>query len=227
MNINDLRYAGDYARTYGAKAIVYGPPGSAKTPLVGTAPRPLLLSCEAGLLSMRGSQVPTYQAFTADKIDEFFDWFFGSAESKQFDTLAVDSASQIADIYLQSILTGKSKSGNKKHGQQAYGDMAEACMKHFRKLYVMEQKHVYLISKENNGSDMKRPYFPGNVLNVEVPHMFDFILHLARHNVPGVPGNPLSFQCNQTIDILARNRTGNLADYEPPHFGQLIMKAMS
>lgn len=233
MNLSDIKNAGDFAKNYGVKTIIYGPPGSAKTPLVATCPRPLLLSCEAGLLGMRGSKVPTYQAFTTDSIEEFFTWWFGSNDNKNFDTLAIDSGSQIADIYLQDIFTGKSKSGNKMHGQAAYGKMAEECMKHFRKLYVMEYKHIYLIAKENDVGGMKRPYFPGNVLNVEVPHCYDFIIHTAKHNVPAQPqhnypamGQILTFQCNQTIDILARNRTGNLADYEPPHFGQLIAKAM-
>lgn len=226
MNLSDLKPASVFAQTYGAKCIIYGPPGSAKTPLINGAPRPLLLSTEAGLLSMRGSNVPTYQAFTIDTIEEFFEWFFNSNETKNFDTLAIDSGSQIAETYLQGILTGKSKSGNKKHGMQAYGDMATECLKHFRKLYVVPQKHIYMICKQNVEDGVSKPYFPGNVLNVEVPHMYDFILHLARHNVPSM-GQVLSFQCNGTIDILARNRTGNLNDFEPPDFGLIIKKAMS
>lgn len=225
MQFSDIKYAGNYARSYGAKALIFGPPGSAKTPLVSTAPRPLLLACEAGLLGMRGSQVPTYQAFTTDDIEGFFDWFFRSNESKQFDTLAIDSVSHIAEIYLQDILNGKSKSGNKLHGMAAYGKMAEDVQKHMRRCYMVDQKHIYGIAKEQEVSSQKRPYFPGNVLNVELPHMFDFILHLSKHNVPG-KGQLLSFQCNQSIDVLARNRTGNLDDFEPPHFGELIRKAL-
>ncbi len=225
MNLSDLRPASEFAKTYGCKSIIFGPPGSAKTPIVNTCPRPLLLSTEAGLLSMRKSNVPTYQAHTIDAIEEFFEWFFNSKEVDNFDTLAIDSGSHIADIYLQNILTGKSKSGKKMHGEAAYGQMAEDCMKHFRKLYFMPRKHVYMICKEGEFSGVKRPYFPGRLLNTLVPHDYDFILHLARHNVPSV-GQVLSFQCNGTIDVLARNRTGNLLDYEQPDFGLIVKKAM-
>ncbi len=226
MNINDLRPASAFAQQYGAKCIVYGPPGSAKTPLINTAPRPLLLSTESGLLSMRDSKVPTYQAQDIDAIEGFFDWFFSSKEADAFDTLAIDSGSHIADIYLQQILTGKSKAGNKMHGEAAYGKMGEECMKHFRKLYFHPRKHIYMICKEGDFGGVKRPYFPGKMLNTLVPHDYDFILHLAKHNVPGM-GQVLSFQCNGTIDVLARARTGNLNDYEEPNFGNLVAKAMS
>lgn len=225
MNIRDLKPAGEYSGAYGVKALIFGAPGSHKTPLINTAPRPILLACEPGLMSMRGSQVPTYQAFTTEAIEGFFDWFFNSNETKNFDTLAIDSSSQITDIYLQSILTGKSKSGNKLHGKAAYGAMADECLKHFRKLYFMPLKNIYLIAKETSFDGMKRPYFPGNVLNVEVPHMYDLILHLGIHNIPGM-GQLLSFQCRQTIDILARDRSGRLNDYEPPDFGKLVQKVM-
>src|ERR1017187_6838688 len=119
MNMNDLKPAKDYANMMGCKCIVFGPSGVGKTPLIQTAPRPLLLSIEPGLLSMRGSTVPTFVANDTQRIDEFFAWFYSSTETKNFDTLAVDSGSYMADVYLQAALKGTSKAGNKKHGMAA------------------------------------------------------------------------------------------------------------
>lgn len=226
MNIQSLRPARDFAVQYGCKSIIYGPPGSKKTPLINTCPRPLMLACEPGLLSMRGSNVPTFQAFTGAQIDEFFTWFFTSNERKNFDTLAIDSTSQMADIYLQEALNGTSKGGNKAHGLAAYGQMATNTMRHLRPLFFTECIHTYLIAKEGTKDNMKWPYYPGQQLLTDVPHMYDFILHVGIQNVPR-EGQVSAFRCNQSIDVLARNRTGNLNDFEPPHFGQLIQKAMS
>lgn len=226
MNLQSLRPASVFAQQYGAKALIYGPPGGRKTPTINTCPRPLLLACEPGMLSMRGSTVPTFQAFTGKLIDEFFLWFFSSNERKNFDTLAIDSVSQMADIYLQEALGGSSASGAKKHGLAAYGDMATKTMNHLRPLFFTENVHTYLIAKEGTKDGMKWPYFPGQQLLTEVPHMYDFILHLGIHNVPN-QGQVPAFRCNQTIDMLARNRTGNLFDYEPPDFGLLVKKALS
>jgi hypothetical protein len=219
MQASDLKPASQFAKLYGCKALVYGAPGSGKTPLISSAPRPVLLACEPGMLSMRGSNVPTCQAFTPAAVDDFFKWFFNSNESKNFDTLAIDSVSQMADIYLQEALK------KIKHGMQAYGSMATSVMDHMRPLFFFPQKHTYLICKQDIENGMARPWFPGKQLNVDIPHMYDFIIHLGIKNVPGV-GQIKAFQCNESYDFLARNRTGNLNDFEEPHFGKLVAKAM-
>ncbi len=232
MDIRDLKAAGEHALLFGCKCIIYGPAGGGKTPIINTAPRPLLLSIEPGLLSMRGSIVPTFEAHTSQRIDEFFKWFFNSAETKNFDTLAVDSGSYMADVYLQAALKGTSKAGNKKHGMAAYGDMAADTMEHLRTLFYTREKHVYLICKEEIADveyqSLRRPYFPGKVLNIDVPFLYDFILRLAKYNsIPNAPpGENLAFQCVGNVNVLARNRTGNLNEFEPPHFGALVDKAM-
>lgn len=225
MNINDLKPAHDFASQFGIKALIYGPAGSAKTPLLNTAPRPLLLATEPGLLSMRGSKIPTYEAYTPARINEFFKWFFNSNETKNFDTLGIDSASQVADIYLIDAQK------NNKHGLKAYGEMADNTMEHLRTLYYTRYKHTYVICKEEikdlDGQTMRRPYFPGQVLPIQVPHLYDFILRLAKTNVTGQNGEVLAFQCNASYNVLSRNRTGNLNQYEEPNFSKLVDKAMN
>lgn len=233
MDIRDLRAASEHAQNFGVKALIFGPAGTGKTPLINTAPRPVLLATEPGLLSMRNSKVPTYEAYTPQRVDEFFKWFFNSTETKVFDTLGIDSGSQIADIYLNAALTGKSSSGNKKHGLAAYGEMADNTMEHLRTLYYTRYKHTYVICKEEIADieyqSLRRPYFPGKVLPIQVPHLYDFVLRLGKYQgVPGAPaGENLAFQCVGNMNVLARNRTGNLDTYEFPHFGNLVQKAMT
>lgn len=219
MNLQSLRPAKEFAQKFGAKALIFGPAGSGKTPIINTAPRPLLLCCEPGMLSMRGSNVPTFQAFTAKLIDEFFLWFFESKEADNFDTLGLDSATQMAEIYLE-----QSEKENK-HGLAAYGEANRNTMKQLSKLFFWPRKHTYLIAKQEVLENLKRPYFPGKELPVKVPHMYDLLLHLDIHSVPGV-GQVKSFQCQGSFDIHARDRTGTLALYEQPDFGALVQKAM-
>lgn len=222
MNINDLKPASEFAKIYGCKVCCYGPPGSGKTPILNTAPRPLLLATEPGLLSMRGSTVPTYTAYEPKKIDEFFDWFFKSNEVKGFDTLAIDSGSEMASIYLIDALK------TNKHGMKAYGDMAENVERHLRKLYFLPNKHIYVIAKQDviKETGYKRPYFPGQYLPVSVPHLFDFILQLGIQSVPQV-GQVSAFRCKESFDVMARARTGNLNEFEEPNLTKLFNKAMS
>lgn len=220
MQASDLKPAKEFARKFGCKAIVYGPAGTGKTPIINSAPRPVLLATEPGLLSMRNSEVPTWIAPTKDKIDEFFKWFELSAEAKKFDTLAVDSVSQMCEI----ALTEAKK--RIKHGLQIYGDMNEYIYPYMERLYFMPEKHMYLIAKEEvQDSGMRRPYYPGKQLPIQIPHRYDCIIRVAKVPIPNL-GEQTAFQCNGTYDVMARNRTGDLADFEPPHFGEIVKKVM-
>jgi hypothetical protein len=218
MNQSDLKPASAFAMRLGVKAIIFGPPGSAKTPLIQTCPRPVLLATEPGLLSMRNSKVPTWIAPTKTLIDDFFKWFEHSAENKNFDTLAIDSASGMCDIALNE--------SKKAHGLGQYGDMADYVLPYLQRLYWMPQKHMYIICREELTVDGKRrPSFPGQQLNRDVPHLYDCILRLAKTQVPN-EGEVLAFQCNGSYDIVARNRVSTLNTFEPPNFGDLVRKAM-
>lgn len=170
---------------------------------------------------MRGSTIPTYCAFDSKALDEFFKWFFGSSETKNFETIAIDSISEMSVLYL--------KEGERlhRHGLQSYGYMAEKVLEQLNGLYYTKEKHTYLIAKEETQSNgFKRPSFPGKVLPVEVPHKYDAILRLAIHNVPGV-GQTKAFRCIGSIDELSRNRTGILNEFEPSDYGALIRKALA
>lgn len=225
MQANQLVPAGSLASKYGAKAVVHGGPGVGKTPIINTARRPCFLAVEPGLASMAGSQVPTWYAPTWPKIKEFFTWWHGSNEVRNFDTLCVDSVSQICEIYLR-------ENPNKhQHGLKLYGDMATTVFDELHKLYYQQEKHMYLICKQSiekveGNAGKKRPYFPGDQLNISVPHLFDLILHLDYFAVPGY-GTTRAFQCHSSFDSVCRDRFGKLAQFEPPNIAALFDKAMT
>jgi hypothetical protein len=239
MNINSLKPAGTLAQKFGVKAMLYGQPGTGKTPMLNTAPRPVLLATEPGLLSMRGSTLPTWEAYTPERIAEFFDWFFKSNEAKNFDTLAIDSGSQLAEIVLSKHQRAC------KDGRKAFGEMSRECMDYFDQLYFMPQKHVILICKmmqvevgkqlvksETGGFVVEtvfqsQPFFPGKDLNIKVPHRYDEILYVGRATIPGQPQPVIAIRSKGTDEILARDRTGRLAELEPPDLTSLFNKAMS
>jgi hypothetical protein len=224
MQMNQLRPASDFALRYGAKTVVYGAPGTGKTPILNTAPRPVLLCIEPGMLSMRQSHVPTWAGFTPKHIDEFFDWILKSNEAQNFDTICVDSVSQMAEVILEEEL------GRNKDGRKAYGEMSRRIMRHMNGIFFAQRKHTYLICKqasvEDGSSRMFRPYFPGQDLNVKIPHLFDVTMHLAIHNIPGA-GQHKAFRTAASIDAVARDRSGKLNEFEPCDLTALFNKIMS
>lgn len=219
MNERDLKPASTFAQRFGVKCIGYGPAGSGKTPLINTAPNPVMLMIEPGQLSMRNSNVPAFQATNWKLIQEFFKWFFESNEAKKYDTLCMDSASQMAQLCLEHYKSSIS------HGLKLYGVMAEECMVYLNKLFYMHQKHIYLICKMTKNGEQRAPYFPGQELNVQVPHLYDGIFYIAPAQVPGI-GETQAIRTRGTVDVLARDRSGNLADLEPPDLTALFKKAM-
>lgn len=224
MKLSDLVSSGTLAKSSGVKMIGYGPAGGGKTPLIATAPRPIMLATEAGLLSMRGTNVPVWQAHSYERIKEFFDWFFKSHEAKQFDTLCADSLSQVTEIVLKYHL------GRNKDGRKAYGEMASDIMKWLEDLYFMPDKHIYLIGKqeigEEEGVQTKRPYFAGQELKVKIPHLFDLIAHIAVVPIQGLAQPQRAIRTKATFGVVARDRSGKLAELEPPDLTKLFNKMM-
>lgn len=228
MQMKDLKPASSFAKNYGFKALAYGPPGEGKTPLIMTAPRPVMLVCEPGMLSMRNAHnVAAWEGDTPERCAEFFTWLNSSHEAKNFDTACVDSFSQYAEIVLKRALEKNT------HGLKAYGVMAETVNETAHKLYYMREKHMYLICKETvideGGMKKRKPYFPGQDLNVKMPHLFDSILHVARAQIPGIIKPTLAIRTFGTSDIMARIRTSNpglFNELEPPDLTALIAKVM-
>jgi len=224
MQANHLRPASQLAQRFGVKALAYGGPGSGKTPISNTAPRPVMCVVEPGMLSMRGSNVPAWEAYDANRISEFFEWLFKSNDSKQFDTVIVDSISQLAEIFLTQELA------RNKDGRNAYGVMARRVIDICNQLYYMPQKHIYLISKQQtvdeNGGTIRKPYFPGKELNIQIPHMYDEILHIGLAQVSGQPKPVTAIRCQPSFDAFARDRSGRLNELEPPNLSALFNKCL-
>jgi hypothetical protein len=238
MKLTDLKPASQVAGVYGVKSVLYGAPGCGKTPSINSAPKPVLLATEPGLLSMRGSSIPTFEAYTAPKIEEFIMWATSSAEAKAFDTIAIDSLSQLAEIILADSMI------KTKHGLKAFGDMSERVCAICDKLYHMKEKHVILISKRaayENGRQsilvdgtvvsetvmQQRPSFPGKDLNIKIPHLFDNVFYMGMATVPGQPKHVKSFRTVETPEIFARSRSGKLAEIVPADWSQVISACMS
>lgn len=231
---NDFRPADEFARSYGVKMIAYGPPGIGKTPLLNTAPRPVLMATEPGLLSMLGSQIPTIVCETPQRVDQFFEWLFGSAEARNFDTVGMDSGSELAEMITTEELSKKSNSGAKVDGKAAYGAMSRRVYdKYLMPLYRLKQKHVYLVCKRGfrtiGGIEKAVPLWPGKDLYSRVPHLYDTVAYMDT--VQQITAQGLqqfqALRCRASTDIEARARSPYVNELEPCDLGALFNKCMS
>lgn len=223
MNIKNLKPIGQLANNYGAKILAYGQAGCGKTPLMQTAPNPVVCVTEPGMLSLKNcNTIPAAACYSADEVEDFFKWLFSSAEVKNFQTVCVDSISQLAEIILESEVK------KYKNKLQAYGEMSRKVMNIVNGLYHMKELNVYMIAKLQKVQEGEvftlRPYFPGQDLNVKIPHLFDEIFYIES-KLPVANQKPVTVINTQSgYNFIARDRSGKLIPTEIPNLSEIIKK---
>ena len=127
--------------TNGVKILTYGGAGVGKTTLIPTLPNPVILSAEGGLLSIKDADLPYIEISTMEELREAYSWLKNSDEAKQFESVAIDSISEIAEVCL-----GHEKA-KAKDPRQAYGEMQTTMAEAIRSFRDLPARHVYMTAK--------------------------------------------------------------------------------
>ncbi len=221
MAIN-LKSTKDFGRNAGVKVLVYGRPGAGKTRLCATAPAPIILSAESGLLSLSDEDIPVQQIASIDDLNEVYAWLLGSEEAKDFKTVCLDSVSEIAE---QVLATEKNAV---KDGRKAYGEMQDRMSRLLRAFRDLPGRNVYFSAKmekmqNEEGMILYQPSLPGKTLSQGIGYFFDEVFALV--NVKDEDGNLM--RCLQTSSDTAyeaKDRSGKLSFYEAPDLGAIFQK---
>lgn len=224
----------------GVKALVYSGSGVGKTVLVATLPNPVMLSAESGALSLRKQNlerlygvntpgicynIPMIQIRTVDELTEAYSWISQSHEAKQFQSVALDSISEIAEQVLNNAKR------QVKDPRQAYGELIEKMETVIRYFRDLHGKHVYMAAKmepskdEMTGVIRYGPAMPGSKLGQKLPYYFDEVFRLGVNKTP--QGQPFRFlQTQPDLQYEAKDRSGALAPMEPPHLLTVFSKIL-
>ena len=228
MSLNSLRLPRELVQKNGVKMLIYGGAGTGKTRSVVTAPRPMLFAIEKGLLSIQNENVPVWDMNgRLDEFVKFMEWVEKSHEVKQFDTIYVDSLSELATILLEQELM------KAKDPRQAYGAMADKVLKWVRTLNSLPQKHVALLAKQeiisSNNINYAQPAFEGKKLFTEITHLMDEIFRFQSKRFKMQTGFQEFMVCStkNMQDYLARDKSGKLAEDEPQNIAEIISKIMA
>lgn len=206
----------------GAKVLVYGQAGAGKTTLIKTLPDPIILSAEGGLLSIRDADLPYIEISDLDTLREAYAWLTSADEAKAYQSVALDSISEIAEV----VLNAEKKTT--KDPRQAYGAMQEQMADIIRALRDLPGKHVYMSAKlEKTQDEMGRvlysPSMPGNKTAQALPYFFDEVLAL-RVEKDGEGVTQRALMCDSDGLWLAKDRSGKLDMWESPDLGAIIAK---
>jgi phage nucleotide-binding protein len=206
----------------GVKMLVYGQAGSGKTSLIKSLPKPIVLSAEGGLLSIQDADLPYIEVTSMTELQEAYRWLTEADEAKGFQSVALDSISEIAEVCLNH-----EKKVNK-DPRAAYGAMQEQMADIIRVFRDLPGKHIYMSAKlEKTQDEMGRilyaPSMPGNKTGQSLPYFFDEVLALRVEK--DADGNTQrALMCDSDGLWLAKDRSGKLGAWESPDLGEIIAK---
>jgi phage nucleotide-binding protein len=206
----------------GVKVLVYGQAGAGKTSLIKTLPQPIVLSAEGGLLSIQDADLPFIEISDMETLREAYSWLTQSDEAKGFQSVALDSISEIAEV----VLNAEKKAT--KDPRQAYGAMQEQMADIIRAFRDLPGRHVYMSAKlEKTQDEMGRvlyaPSMPGNKTGQALPYFFDEVLAL-RVEKDSENNTQRALMCDSDGLWLAKDRSGKLDTWEAPDLGAVIAK---
>lgn len=206
------------------KALSYGFAGVGKTTLCGTAPEPIIISAEAGLLSLADKNIPVIEINTADDLKEAYLFITGSADAKRFETVCLDSITDIGEVTLSNLKESH------KDPRKAYGELADMMGKMIRAFRDINDRHIYFTAKakrivDDAGITTHVPHMPGQQLITNLPYWFDLVLPLRI----GKTEEGETYRYLQTQPSMyweAKDRSGKLDPMEKPHLGELFEKIL-
>lgn len=208
---------------HGVKALVYGRAGRGKTWLCGTAPKPLILSAESGLMTLRKKRIPVIEIQSMADLEEAYTWVTTSPQAAHIETVCLDSVSEIAE----QCLTAAKKAT--RDGRKAYGDYVDQMSPLIRAFRDLSGKNVVFTAKQTTYKDdftgiaTYAPDVPGNVLGANLPYFFDLVLNA---NVGTDSENKRYYYVRAQPDVQyeAKDRSGNLDEIEYPDLTNIFNK---
>lgn len=216
INIQSSRQA---AQIHGCKVLVYGEAGSGKTRLCASAPNPFIISAEHGLLSLRDFDIPTVKVNTIADLANVFMWLTQSKEARKFDTICLDSMSEIAEKVFSEEMKRTADP------RKLYPKVQEQVVSAFRSFRDISGKHIALLAKCGNTQDAAGirkylPEFPGQKLAQAAPYFTDEVFYLHTfddmNNAYGM-GQGYKWRLLRTqpsIEYTAKDRSGRLNELE-------------
>lgn len=213
--------------TNGVKCMVYGQAGSGKTVLCATAPNPIILSAEAGLISLQWANLPYIQIDTVAELHEAYNWFASSKEALQYETCCLDSISEISEVIL-----AQQKELNK-DPRKAYGETQDQVLALIRAFRDLPGRNVYFSAKQEaikdgiTGAATYGPMLTGNKLAQHVPYFFDELFQLFVYVDPQTKQETRALRTKTDNQYVAKDRSGKLHDWEPPNLNEVFNKIIA
>lgn len=217
-----IKITGTKSNSNFVKMLVFGDSGVGKTKLISTAPDPIIISTESGLLSIADCDFPVLIAKTLEDMYEIYE-LLQTEEYLKYKTICLDSITDLAE----SILTNNKR--GTKDGRAAYGKLNDDIGDIIRAFRDIDTHHVYMTAKQsriedaNTGVAKYKAMMPGKTLVQQLPFWFDIVsCLLVGEDEEGELFRYLQTQPSITHD--AKDRSGKLDNPERPDLSFIFDK---
>ena len=207
----------------GIKTLVYGRAGTGKTTLCGTAPKPVIISAESGLLSLRRVSLPVIEIAEIQDVYDAYQWVVQNGQAHGIQTICLDSLSEIAEKVLE---TAKKKT---KDPRQAYGSLIDEMIPMVKAFRDLKGYNVVVTCKETadknevTGVIRYGPESPGRTVGPALPYLFDEVFH-ASIGKDNSGKDYYYLRTSPDLTVEAKDRSGVLDTIEYPDLTHIFSK---
>lgn len=223
----------------GVKCLIYANSGMGKTLLCATAPAPVVISAESGLLVLNKRNIekvfgvatpgitydlPVIKINTVQDLVDALAWL-QTPQAANFQTVCIDSISEIGEVVLNNAKR------QVKDPRQAYGELIEKMQSVIRAYRDLPGKNVYMACKQElikddvTGITSYGPSMPGSKLGPSMPYFFDEVFKLGV-NKDQTGASFRYLQTSADLQNMAKDRSGALDVMEPPHLAYVFNKIL-
>lgn len=171
--------------------------------------------------------VPRIEIFEYAKVKETIAWLKTPA-ADAYDTIVVDSASELSSMLLKHFSKVKTASGNV-NMQRAYGDAAKEVIEVFDEMLHLPKHVLFLFQatvrkNPDTQAELLAPFFEGQKLHSKIPHMLGELWQ-AKVGMDN-DGKPRRFLQTVPDDTggSEKHRLSILDKEEDPHMGLIFAK---
>jgi hypothetical protein len=208
----------------GVKVLIYGNSGVGKTRCCATAPNPIFVSAEGGLLSLRKYNLPYIEVHSMTALQQAYQWCLNSNEGKQFGSIVLDSISEIAEVCLRA------EQAANKDGRKAYGELLVKIIGIARDFRDIPGKNVIITAKQewskddSTGMMIFGPMMPGSKLGPQLPYFWDEVFQQCVFLDPQTKQRSEWLRTRTDGQNVAKDRSGALNEFEPPDLTKIFAK---
>lgn len=203
------------------KVLVHAPAGAGKTRLCATTgSKPLIISVEGGLLSLKGQDVDYVDVKSLEELRQVYAMLL---TDKTYDWVCLDSLSEVAE----TVLAFEKK--QTKDPRKAYGEMQDTMLELIRCFRDLP-KNIYMSAKQKRiedsvtGALLYNVNAPGQNLAQNIPYFFDEVFTIKNFVNPETNVEQSFLQTKRCEQYECKDRSGALEFYEPANLAHIAAK---